>query len=348
VIDETPLILAMRVAFFDWDTASEDAWPIVLQLLKNGARLNDITPEGTVAIHLLFEAFISARKSSAKELEGRLKELIEKHGADPNVPLERQSTMLGKCLLLRLEDAFSTDHHNRAKKFAQYLLGRGARLCESELQAVFREWLNHEPLRKNKWFDMAGYGPSIAPSSAFDAYKSVLLVTPNLGLAKKLSAWLPWPSQANELIPELLFGENSHKGIRTFLLRGAAETDEMEQSDNENSDQNIGIVFDATGLRLLHRLVKALKANESYNEAQAIKDSEILIRRGATTCDSPGKSPSAVQWLKTINKQRNGRYAKLLNLFYDTRDKEEGRLSGNHIDNLPNFDADTHMCTCVP
>lgn len=348
MIDETPLIVAMRVAYYDWDTASEDSWPIIVRLLENGARLNDITAEGTVPIHLLFKAFICAETTTGKNLEKKLQELIEEHGADPNIPLQRRSTMLGQCLIRCFGGESSDKKLKRTKKFAEFLLGRGARLCESELEVVFREWLTHDPLKKSKWFDMADYGQRIPPSSAFDAYKTILLETPNLSLAKDLSSWLPWPSQANKLIPQLLFGENSHKGIRNFLLRSAAEMDEMEQRNNESSEQNIGILFNATRLDLLHHLVRALKANESYTEAQAIKDSEILIRRGATTCDNPGKSPSAVQWLKTLNKKRNDRYAKLLNLFYDTRDEEEGRLSGNHIDNLPNLDADTKMCTCVP
>jgi hypothetical protein len=318
VIDETPLIMAMRVVNDDWETASESVWAIIRHLLEHGAQLNDVTPQGTTALHLLFRAFCDAEQP--KPFEDKLKELIEGFNADINIPIAAAwppspETMLGHCL----RQSPATSHHSRIKKFAQYLAEKGARLCDHEVPNVFYRWMGDQDLRSLKWLNMKPYGDKILEADAFEAYKDVLMQRQELGFAKQLLEWLPWPKQANDLIPQIVFSETVNVSIRNLVMK----------KSRANGRNVFRVPFDATGQNLLHRIVRRLRDDSTYTEGTAIQEADLFITRGATTKVNPAKAlncpDSAVDWLLDLSESRGGSFSKLERLFRKTEEKEEGR-----------------------
>lgn len=311
MIDETPLIVAMRVVQDDWETASDKVWPIVRSLIDHGARINTITPQGTTAMHVLFEAWMAPDVADPKSLEIRLKELIEEFGANMNIPMRSRSSMLGCCL----DQLWELPTDCRMKRMFQYLAGRGARLLRRELIDTCRNLMREDAPGPLNELDMTPYGPPMAGEQAYEFYKLAFSDGGSLKLVKWFLGWLPWPVQANDLIPDILFRRQWDAGnnVRNFIRR---TTDPQ-------------IPWDATGQDLLHHMVEKLCHDDAYTEAKAIKDATMFISRGATTRRNPERTEqdwprSAVSWVIALSKERGDRYRKLEILLRRVEDDELG------------------------
>lgn len=257
----TPLIGTMRQALSDDPQMMKQRRQIIDRLIEHGAAVDmRAVGSGNTAVQSLVLEIIK-RETLPMSFVLLLEDMVEKYGANLNLPVGDESSILGTVLRRKL--AFRS-------KLVKILLKLGAKIFASEASWVFQQWMYDKKSRIEECIVLER--KHTVPQEDIDrAYLHTFD-----GRWNKEYTWL------RKHFP---VWKNGNQILAQWILHQGAKLDELQ----------LELGFDPTwvdedGRSFLHLIVTRLldtddEANKiNYTEKQAVKDTKKLISMGMSVC----------------------------------------------------------------
>lgn len=257
----TPLIGTMRQALSDDPQMMKQRREVIDKLIQHGAAVDTrAVGSGNTAVQSLVLEILKM-ETLPMSFTSLLEDMVEKYGANLNMPMGDESsilrTVLGRKLPFR-------------PKLVKILLRLGAKIFASEASWVFRQWIYDKKSRIDECIVLER--KHTVPQEDIDR-------------AYFYAFDGKWNKEYNWLREHFPVWKNGNQILAQWILHQGAKLDELQLELGFDPKW-----VDEDGRSFLHLIVTRLLETDSetdkinYTEKQAVKDAETLISMGMSVC----------------------------------------------------------------